>query len=94
MSKHHDLGFVSFSVEVFLVRAVFLWAKVPLSAAAIDKEGGDGPKVGGAKRLRGWVFSILPRARVGDRPAAAGADMGVIEDLDTLSRRGVCGIVI
>ena len=53
MSKDHELGFASSRVEVFFVRVAFLWARVPLRAAAIDKEGEDEPRVGGAKRLRG-----------------------------------------
>lgn len=53
MSKNHDLGFASSRVEVFFVREIFLWARVPLRAAAIDRDGEGEPRVGGTKRLRG-----------------------------------------
>ena len=83
MLKNHDLGLDSSIVRAFLV---FLWASVPLNAAAMDRDGDLMPKEGGAKRC-------LPRRpfrldRVGDLPAAAGAVKGVV-DLASVSRRGV-----
>jgi len=53
MSKDHELGFASSRMGVFFVRVAFLWARVPLRAAAMDREGEEDPRVGGAKRLRG-----------------------------------------
>jgi len=60
----------------------------------MNRAGEDAARAGGAKRLRGRALSILPRARVGERPAAAGAERGVEVDLDTVSSRGVQDVVV
>ena len=83
MLKNHDFGLHSSVVRAFLA---FLWASVPLNAAAMDRDGDLMPKEGGAKRC-------LPRRLfrldlVGDLPAAAGAVNGVV-DLAVVSVRGV-----
>lgn len=82
MSKNHDWGLLSPRVgpvdRLEREEDDFLWARVPRSAAAMERVG-EALIEGGAKRRRGADLSslLLLEARVGERPAAAGADRGV-----------------
>ena len=70
---------------------VFLWASVPHRAAEMESAGDADDRVngGGLKRFRDDKRPLL-RLRVGERPAAAGAEAGVIDEgLTKVSRRGV-----
>jgi len=72
----------------------FLCASVPFKAAAMETDGEEGLKEGGTKRRRGWdeylSSRLWGRRRVGERPAAAGAERGVVEvGLVRDSSRGV-----
>ena len=88
MSKNQDLGLDSSSVRALTVRA-FLEASVPLRAAVMEREGDlVWPKDGGAKRRRA-LRTPLDLDLVGERPAAAGAEAGVVEGLRMVWRRGV-----
>lgn len=88
MLKNHDFGLDSSRVRA--LRA-FLWATVPLRAAVIDSDGDLVPIDGGTKRRRGcWRAG---RLRVGDLPAAGGAESGVMV-VEEVSRRGVAGTTL
>ena len=92
MSKNQDLGLDSSIVRGWMLRA-FLEASVPLRAAVIEREGDlVWPKDGGAKRRRA-PRTPFDLSFVGERPAAAGAEAGVVEGLVMVLRRGVavCG---
>lgn len=80
MSKNHDLGFVSSRTGAAGFRDLTgrLCDRVPLRAAAMDIEGDDDLNEGGAKRrFDCWGLSyLLLWRRVGERPAAGGAERG------------------
>lgn len=86
MSKNQDLGFESSIVRAwtFGLRE----ASVPLRAAVMERDGDlVCPKVGGAKRRRAlrMPFGL---GFVGERPAAAGAEAGVVVGRVIVFRRG------
>jgi hypothetical protein len=88
MSKNHDLGFKSSIVREWMVRA-FLLASVPFRAAVMERDGDFvWPKDGGTKRRRAFRMP-LDLGLVGERPAAAGAEAGVVLGLMVVLRRGV-----
>lgn len=92
MSKDHDLGLASARLVARFAAAgrAFLWASVPLRAADKDSEGEVMPRIiGGANRRREVG---LPMKRVGDRPAAAGAEHGVVRTAVTDALG--CGVTV
>ncbi len=75
MSKNHDFGLDSSRVTALLRCLCFLLARVPLTAAASESEAVlRRPKAGVLRRVR--RFERMPDRfdRVGERPAAAGAE--------------------
>lgn len=92
MSKNHDLGLDSWIVRTL---RVFLLARVPFKAAVMDNAGDLVLNDGGAKRrLLGRKVALL--GLVGERPAAGGAETGVIDwkvSVLGVEIRGVCILV-
>lgn len=84
MSKNQDLGLEFSNVRIL---RDFLLARVPLRAAVIEIAGDLTPNAGGTKRRRDSARPSL-LGFVGERPAAGGAETGVL-DFCAVSSRGV-----
>jgi hypothetical protein len=94
MSKNHDLGFDSSRVAVLTRDLCFLLPSVPLTAAARESGAWERlPKTGALRRVRRLERMPDRFDRVGERPAAAGAEEVMVGSTEIFvagaSERGV-----